>query len=96
MPDCYLPCQGSGRTWELTMLARQVYLPPVEPDALLADVKGLQQEGAAKAFVDDTYLGYQSLGLLAATLQHFQREVQPLAQALRDSRWMCAPHVPPL
>ena len=35
--------------------------------------------------------GYQPLGQLVAALQHFQKEVEPLKQAVRSSRWMCVP-----
>ena len=83
---------GLDSTSPLLLRAKlQVYLPPCEPELLLADVKGLQQEAAAKALVDDVYLGYLSMSELTATLQHLQHEVAPLAQAVRNSRWMCAP-----
>lgn len=38
--------------------------------------------------------GYQPLGQLVAALQHFQAEVEPLKQAVRSSRWMCALRIP--
>ena len=49
------------------------------------------QEGAAKALVDDAYLGYLPLPRLVAVLHHFQRDAEPLMAAMRNSPWLCAP-----
>ena len=69
--------------------AEQVYIAPCDAEALLADVHG-QQEPAAKALVDDVYLGYVPLSQLSACLQHFRALADPLVLAMRNSRWMCA------
>ena len=62
-------------------------MAPCEAEALLADVHGLH-EPAAKALVDDVYLGYVPLSQLVATLQRFRGDSEPLLLAMRNSRWM--------
>ena len=64
-----------------------MYIAPCDAEALLADVHG-QQEPAAKALVDDVYLGYVPLPQLTACLQHFRALADPLVLAMRNSRWM--------
>jgi hypothetical protein len=63
----------------------QVYIPPIEKDLLLRDLRQHHLKDAAKAVVDDTFLGYIKLEELEQQLRELFMEADQVGQNSANS-----------
>ena len=68
-PDTDLQDEAQYADW-------QVYIPPLEKDELLLDIRSACRVESAKAVVDDTYLGYIQQRELRQLLDEFALDAE--------------------